>query len=100
MIIMKKAILSAVILLGGMSMQARSTSTIVSPLVASVQTQDEYKEINAVPVAIKTALDQAYPGVELEKAYVNEKKEYKIEIIVRKVKSTVYTDAQGKILKK
>jgi hypothetical protein len=97
---MKKAILSAVILLGGMSMQARSTSTIVGSLVASIQTQDEYKEINAVPVAVKKALDEAYPGVELEKAYVNEKKEYKIEIIVRKVKSIVYTDAQGKILKK
>ncbi|MNL79134.1 hypothetical protein D3C87_2056740 [compost metagenome] len=62
--------------------------------------QDEYKEIDAVPAAIKTALDNAYPGVKLDKAYVNDKKEYKIEITAREVKSIVYTDAQGNILKK
>ena len=61
---------------------------------------DEYKEIDAVPAAIKTALDNAYPGVKLEKAYVNAKKEYKIDISVRDVKSTVYTDEKGNILKK
>jgi flagellar capping protein FliD len=96
---MKKLILSAAILLGGLSMQAASTG-IVNSVSHSVKFQDEYKEVDAVPAAIKTALDNAYPGVKLEKAYVNDKKEYKIEIIVREVKSTVYTDAQGNILKK
>lgn len=93
---MKKLILSAAILLGGLSMQA-------TPIVASIATvkfQDEYKEVDAVPAAIKTALDNAYPGVKLDKAYVNDKKEYKIDIIVRDVKSTVYTDEKGNILKK
>jgi len=69
-------------------------------ITQSVNIQDEYKEVDAVPAAIKTALDNAYPGVKLEKAYVNEKKEYKIEIIVRGEKSVVYTDATGNILKK
>lgn len=96
---MKKLILSAAILLGGLSMQAENV-VVTSSMVQSVNIQDEYKEIDAVPAAIKTALDNAYPGVKLEKAYVNEKKEYKIDITVRGEKSTVYTDATGNILKK
>ncbi|CAA9199065.1 hypothetical protein [Flavobacterium bizetiae] len=96
---MKKLILSAAILLGGLSMQAGNVA-VTSSMVQSVNIQDEYKEVDAVPAAIKTALDEAYPGVKLDKAYVNEKKEYKIEITVRGEKSTVYTDATGKILKK
>ncbi|MDQ6471427.1 hypothetical protein RB619_12295 [Flavobacterium sp. LHD-80] len=95
---MKKILLSAAILLGGLSVQA--TPIAVNPATESVKFQDEYKEVDAVPAAIKTALDAAYPGVKLEKAYVNDKKEYKIDIIVRDVKSTVYTDAKGNILKK
>lgn len=96
---MKKLILSAVILLGGLSMQAGNVA-VTSSMVQSVNFQDDYKEIDAVPAAIKTALDNAYPGVKLDKAYVNAKKEYKIDIIVRGEKSTVYTDATGNILKK
>lgn len=96
---MKKLILSAAILLGGLSMQAENV-VVTSSMVQSVNVQDEYKEVDAVPAAIKTALDNAYPGVKLEKAFVNEKKEYKIDITVRGEKSTVYTDATGNILKK
>ena len=96
---MKKLILSAAILLGRLSMQAGNVA-VTSSMVQSVNIQDEYKEVDAVPAAIKTALDEAYPGVKLDKAYVNEKKEYKIEITVRGEKSTVYTDATGKIIKK
>jgi len=96
---MKKLILSAAIILGGLSAQA-TTPPVVTSVIKSVTIQDEYKEVDAVPAAIKTALDTAYPGVKLEKAYVNEKREYKIEIVVRDVKSIVYTDSQGNIIKK
>lgn len=95
---MKKLILSAAIILGSLSIQASALNTGL--MIQSVNIQDEYKEVDSVPAAIKTALDNAYPGVKLEKAYVNEKKEYKIDIIVREVKSTVYTDAKGNIIKK
>ncbi|MFH6945969.1 hypothetical protein [Flavobacterium sp. FlaQc-50] len=96
---MKKLMITATIVLGTLSMQA-GTTFIKTTKVQLETNQEEYKEIDAVPAAIKTALDNAYPGVKLEKAYVNEKKEYKIEIVVRDVKSVVYTDAQGNILKK
>jgi len=96
---MKKLILSAAILLGGLSMQA-GVIDMKNTITQSVNIQDEYKEVDAVPAAIKTALDNAYPGVKLEKAYVNDKKEYKIEVTVRGEKSIVYTDATGNIIKK
>lgn len=96
---MKKLILSAAILLGSMSMFATNTIT-VNATVKTVNIQDDYKEVDAVPAAIKTSLDNAYPGVKLDKAYVNSKKEYKIEITVRGEKSIVYTDATGAIIKK
>jgi len=96
---MKKLILSAAIILGSLSMQAEN-SIVTNKAVQSVNVQDEYKEIDAVPASIKTALDNNYPGVKLDKAWVNEKKEYKIEITVRGEKSTVYTDATGNLIKK
>ncbi|SHG67049.1 hypothetical protein [Flavobacterium defluvii] len=95
---MKKLILSTAILLGSLSIHAENVSLTNS--VNSVNYQDDYKEVDAVPAAIKKSLDEAYPGVKLDKAYVNSKKEYKIEITVRGEKSIVYTDATGNILKK
>ncbi|CAC9973435.1 hypothetical protein DBB36_17950 [Flavobacterium sp. WLB] len=96
---MKKLILSAAILLGGLSMQAGNT-VLTTTTVNTINYQDDYKEVDAVPAAIKKSLDEAYPGVKLDKAYVNSKKEYKIEVTVRGEKSIVYTDAAGTILKK
>ncbi len=96
---MKKLILSTAIILGALTVSAFTTA-IKTPLKQLITVQDEYKEIDAVPAAIKTALENAYPGVKLNKAYINDKKEYKIEITVREQKSIVYTDAKGNILKK
>lgn len=96
---MKKLILSTAIILGALTVSASTTAT-KTPLKQLITVQDEYKEIDAVPAAIKTALENAYPGVKLNKAYINDKKEYKIEITVREQKSIVYTDAKGNILKK
>jgi hypothetical protein len=95
---MKKLILSAAIVLGSLSIHASALSPENTVIISTIQ--DDYKEVDAVPAAIKTSLDEAYPGVKLDKAFVNDKKEYKIEIIVRGEKSTVYTDAKGNIIKK
>lgn len=95
---MKKLILSAAIVLGSLSMHAE-TAVFTNEIVKTVNDQDGYKEVDGVPAAVKKSLDEAYPGVVLEKAWVNEKKEYKIEVTVRGEKSIVYTDATGKILK-
>jgi hypothetical protein len=44
---------------------------------------------------VKAALETAHPGAILGKAYINEKKEYKLEITVGDQKATVYADAEG-----
>ncbi|MBE8727277.1 hypothetical protein [Flavobacterium hungaricum] len=96
---MKKLILSAAIVLGSLSMHAETT-VVPNQMLQTVNDQDGYKEVDGVPAAVKKSLDDAYPGVVLEKAWVNDKKEYKIEVTVRGEKSIVYTDAAGKILQK
>lgn len=97
---MKKVILSVAIVLGSLSIYA-ATLTITEPVVKVVIVQDGYTEISedTVPAAVKTALQKAYPDVKLDKAYVNEKKEYKLEISVGDQKATVYSDVNGNWIK-
>lgn len=97
--IMKKLILSAAIILGSLSIYA--TTTEAEAVKIAVNVQDEYKEValDTVPTVVKTALETAYPGAKLVKAYTNEKKEYKLEISVGDQKATVYSDVNGNWLK-
>ena len=97
---MKKLILSTAIILGSLSIYA-TTTTNGEPVKTTVNFQSEYKEIKTdeIPAAVKTALETAYPGAKLEKAYINEKNEYKLEIAVGDQKATVYSDVNGNWLK-
>jgi hypothetical protein len=97
---MKKLILSTAIVLGSLSIYA-STVTTPEKSKVTVSVQSEYTEVtaDAVPAAVKTALQTAYPGAKLDKAWVNEKKEYKLEISVGDQKATVYSDVNGNWLK-
>lgn len=97
---MKKLLLSAAIVLGGLSVQA--ASPIVSPIQYSVNIQDEYTEIalDAVPEGVKSTVEKSFKGTKLEKAYKNEKNEYKIQVSSGEKKYTFFTDAAGNIIKK
>ncbi|MFH7019039.1 hypothetical protein [Flavobacterium sp. FlaQc-47] len=97
---MKKLILSVAVILGSLSIYASTAITQEQTKVA-VSLQSEYTEVSAeaVPPAIKTALQTAYPGAKLVKAFVNEKKEYKLEISVGDQKATVFSDVNGNWLK-
>ncbi|WP_394776989.1 PepSY-like domain-containing protein [Flavobacterium sp.] len=98
---MKKLILSAAIILGGLSVQAGNPQ-IKTSMTQSVNVQDEFTEIgaDAVPAAVKSTIEKSFPNTKLEKAFKNEKNEYKIEISSGDKKYTVYTDASGNIIKK
>lgn len=98
---MKKLILSAAIILGGLSVQAANPVVNVT-MTQSMSIQDAYTEISsdAVPAAVKSTLEKSFPNTKLEKAYKNEKNEYKLEISSGDKKYTIYTDASGNILKK
>jgi hypothetical protein len=98
---MKKLILSAAIVLGSLSMHA-TTATPQSENVQSVNIQDGYTEITAdeVPAAVKSTIEKSFAGTKLEKAYKNDKGEYKLVISSGEKKYTFFTDASGNILKK
>ena len=98
---MKKLILSAAIILGGLSVQAAVPAGTISTL-NSVVFQDEYTEVasDAVPAAVKSTAEKSFPNTKLEKVYKNTKNEYKLEISNGEKKYTVFTDASGNIIKK
>ncbi|WP_026728330.1 PepSY-like domain-containing protein [Flavobacterium denitrificans] len=98
---MKKLILSAAVLLGALSMQATNVA-VTNEMVQSVNVQNEFTEIgaDAVPAAVKSTIEKSFPNTKLEKAYKNEKNEYKLEISSGDKKYTVFTDASGNIIKK
>ncbi|MGQ7945673.1 PepSY-like domain-containing protein [Flavobacterium sp. WC2509] len=98
---MKKLILSAAILLGAMSTQAATTAN-TSSIIQSVNIQEVFTEVtaDAIPAAVKSTIEKSFPGTKLEKAYKNEKNEYKLEIANGDKKYTVYTDASGNVIKK
>ena len=98
---MKKLILSAAIILGAMSVQA-VTPVRAIPMTHSETIQDEYTEVaaDAVPASVKSTIEKSFPGTKLEKAYKNEKNEYKLEIAKGDKKYTIYSDASGNIIKK
>ena len=106
---MKKLILSAAIVLGSLSTinaQAQEEKAVPTEQVASAEkvapATDGYTEIKAeeVPAAVTEALKKAYPTATLTKAYVNDKKEYKLEVKVGDKVGALFADETGKWIKK
>jgi len=97
---MKKLILSAAVVFASLSIYATTSLPSVEEKT-EVTAQSEYTEVSVdtVPTAVKTALETAYPGAKVVKAYVNDKKEYKLDIAVKDQKATVYSDVNGNWLK-
>jgi hypothetical protein len=99
---MKKLLLSTAIVLGSLTVSSAITPAITNSMTKSVTIQDEYTEVSAdaVPAAVKSTVEKSFPNTKLEKAYKNEKNEYKLEISNGDKKYTVFTDASGNIIKK
>jgi hypothetical protein len=98
---MKKLILSAAIVLGSLSSFATTQNPFTDIAIFKVA-QEEYKEISLdqVPEAIKTALTKAYPDAVIDKAYVSETKEYKLEITNGEQKGSLFADEKGNWIQK
>ncbi|REG93023.1 hypothetical protein [Flavobacterium aquicola] len=90
--IIKILILTSVIILGTVSIYSIFENEGVESNIKS-----EFIEVSLdkVPVTVKAALETEYSGAKLVKAYVNEKKEYKLELSVGNQKATVFTDVDG-----
>jgi len=104
---MKKLILSAAIVLGSLTTfsaqaQEQASAPAAEQTAQAVTETDGYKEIKAdeVPTAVTEALKKAYPTATLTKAYVNDKKEYKLEVKVGDKEGALFADETGKWIKK
>ena len=98
---MKKLILSVAVLLGSLS----TFATILPSQITSekiIIISDEYTEIKLeeLPTAVTDALKKAYPEAEITKAYINENKEYRIDIKMADQEGALYADANGKWIQK
>ncbi|MFV8341361.1 hypothetical protein [Flavobacterium sp. XS2P39] len=101
---MKKLILSVAIVLGSLSTFAQSSKVNKEEKIETTTkvVEEKFTEIKAeeVPEALQIALKTAYPEAVIEKAFINEKKEFKLEIKNGDQKATVYADANGNLIKK
>jgi hypothetical protein len=97
---MKKSILSVVFLLGSLS-----TFAAIAPVQNSVAKEitivGDYIEIKItdLPAEIPESLKKSHPNALITKAYVNESKQYKLELTTGDKSETVLTDAKGTIVK-
>ncbi|MGM8362340.1 hypothetical protein ACSV4D_10535 [Flavobacterium sp. ARAG 55.4] len=119
---MKKLILSAAIVLGSLTTmsaqdQAPAEDQNAAPTEQTAPATDQAtpaeeatvaQEVNAyneikteeVPAAVTDALKKAYPDAVLNKASVNDKKEYELQVKVGDKEGLLYADETGKWIEK
>lgn len=99
---MKKVFLLSALVLG-------SFTTFATTQVNSIETttqislfQEEFKEVKITDIAqpVQDALKKDFADAKVSNAYVNEKKEYKLVLVIGEKTETVYADAEGKWLKR
>lgn len=94
---MKTIVLATAFVLSGISTFATAPFTLKSSPVMEFRLQEEFKEIKSdqLPQAVKDALAADYPSAFLDKAYVNDAEQYKLDLIIDEVGLTVYADKEG-----
>ncbi|MEL1241210.1 hypothetical protein [Flavobacterium flavipallidum] len=100
---MKKIVLTAAIVLGSLTaMNAQTGEKDSTPTQQETPATDSYTEIKIeeIPAAITDALKKAYPEAIINKAYVSDKKEYKLEVKVGEKVGALYADENGKWIQK
>lgn len=94
---MKKVIFVFALALGSMTAFAQNTEN-VEAAAAEVVAQDDFSEIAAdeLPEAVTAAVAKNYPTATIDKAYVNEAKQFKLEVSLEDGTSgTLYADESG-----
>ena len=94
---MKKVIFVFALALGSMTAFAQNTEN-VEAAAAEVVAQDDFSEIAAdeLPEAVTAAVAKNYPTATIDKAFVNEAKQFKLEVSLEDGSSgTLYADESG-----
>jgi hypothetical protein len=97
--IMKKLMLVALMAFGTMTAFAQDAETAIEEVANEVvAAQDDFieTEIAELPEEVTAAVAKNYPTASIDKAYVNEAKQYKLEVSLEDGTSgTLYADAEG-----
>jgi hypothetical protein len=106
---MKKVILEIAVVVGGLTTYAQETeqedtnATSVETEASvqeevAAQDQDTYQEITVeeLPEAVSSAVEKSYPTASIDKAYINDEQEYKLQVSLNDgTVGTLYADAEG-----
>ncbi|MCL5127214.1 hypothetical protein [Algibacter sp. L4_22] len=97
---MKKLILAIAIVAGGFSTFASTINPIQNEMI-SVSIKQEFKEITleSLPAEVTATIAKDFTSATLNKAYVNIKQQYKLEITIDGTDNVVYIDKDGNWLK-
>jgi len=97
---MKKVILTALFAFSTLSVLAITAN--INQATFAVVIENEFKEIAPSEVAkpVLEAVARDFKGATIQRAFINEKKEYKLELTLGEVTKTVYADANGNWINK
>lgn len=96
---MKKLLMTAAIAATFMTAGQMNAQVNSAEKAAQEQTdQNEFREIQVdkLPGAVTEAVKATFEKATIEKAYVNDQKQYKLVLEIDGVKKTVFANAQGK----
>jgi ribonucleotide reductase alpha subunit len=94
---MKKLFFVLAIVCGGLTTFAQDTEAMAS-IATEVLSQDNFTEIatSELPEAVTAAVAKNYPTATIDKAYLNESKQYKLEVSLQDGTSgTLFADENG-----
>ena len=95
---MKNLILAAVLSLGSLTAFAQEANNGGDQATSVAATQDNFTEVatSDLPEAVTAAVAKNYPTAKINKAYVNDSKQYKLEVALQDGTSgTLYADENG-----
>ncbi|MDN3621171.1 hypothetical protein QWY81_17025 [Polaribacter undariae] len=101
---MRKLVLTltvAVLTSGATVFAANDINTNNVDEIVMVATNDDFKEIEIkeLPEAVSTSISRDFSTATVVKAYLNDSKQYKIELTADGTKGVVYLDKEGNWLK-
>jgi len=98
---MKKLFITAVFALGSLTAFAQeeeAATAVEEAATEAVAAQDDFSEVTAeqLPESVTAAVGKNYPTASIDKAYVNEAMQYKLEVSLEDGTSgTLYADENG-----
>ncbi|WP_339707318.1 hypothetical protein [uncultured Kriegella sp.] len=95
---MKKLVFVLALSLGSFTAFAQDAEPAQEEATEAVATQDGFNEVAAdeLPEAVTAAVSKNYPTASIDKAYVNEEKQYKLEVSLEDgTAGTLYADESG-----